>query len=55
LTGASLNATDNYDIDWTVPVCILVLRLTGLAFDIQDGALPDEKKSADQVCMGRIP
>jgi hypothetical protein len=37
-----------------MPYCVLVLRLIGLAFDVQDGAKVDEKddkKSADQVSL----
>lgn len=45
-------ATKDYDITWTMPHCILSLRLIGLVFDVYDGtknpeALPhDQKRTA---------
>ncbi|XP_037502714.1 lysophospholipid acyltransferase 5 [Rhipicephalus sanguineus] len=30
-------ATKDYDITWTMPHCILSLRLIGLVFDVYDG------------------
>jgi hypothetical protein len=41
-------ATDNYDICWTLPQCVLCLRLIGLSFDVSDGALPDKDLVSDQ-------
>lgn len=31
-------ATDEYDVSWTMPQCILCLRLMGFSFDFLDGA-----------------
>lgn len=30
-------ATDDYDLNWTTPHCVLTLRLIGLAYDVTDG------------------
>lgn len=35
--GYYLTATKEYDITWTMPHCILALRLIGLVFDVYDG------------------
>uniref|UniRef100_A0A8B9GZM0 Lysophospholipid acyltransferase 5 n=1 Tax=Astyanax mexicanus TaxID=7994 RepID=A0A8B9GZM0_ASTMX len=37
LTGYYYTATDEYDIKWTMPHCVLTLKLIGLAFDYYDG------------------
>ncbi|KAM8923931.1 lysophospholipid acyltransferase 5 [Pelodytes ibericus] len=37
LGGYYYTATDNYDIKWTMPHCVLTLKLIGLAFDYYDG------------------
>ncbi|KAK5971048.1 hypothetical protein GCK32_020135 [Trichostrongylus colubriformis] len=29
--------SDNYDINWTTPYCVLTLRLTGLVMNVYDG------------------
>ena len=49
LSGYYVNATRDYDITWTMPQCVLCLRLIGLAFDIWDGTKPKESLSKDQV------
>ncbi|XP_022668728.1 lysophospholipid acyltransferase 5-like isoform X3 [Varroa destructor] len=41
LMGYLFTATDNYDIKWTMPHCILCLRLIGVAFDYYDGGAKD--------------
>ncbi|XP_064642988.1 lysophospholipid acyltransferase 5-like isoform X1 [Lineus longissimus] len=41
-------SSQNYDIKWTTPHCVLTLRLTGLAFDVYDGTKKQETLSADQ-------
>ncbi|CAO3600782.1 unnamed protein product [Absidia cylindrospora] len=38
LLGYYYTATDDYDISWTMPQCILCLRLMGFAFDYMDGS-----------------
>lgn len=42
LLGYYFTGTETYDIKWTMPHCVLVLRLIGLSFDISDGQ-EDEK------------
>ena len=37
LVGYYINATDGYDVKWTTPHCVLVLRLIGVVFDVLDG------------------
>lgn len=37
-------ATAEYTIDWTIPHCVLCLRMIGLAFDVMDGQVPVEKR-----------
>ncbi|EEC04873.1 complement c3f, putative [Ixodes scapularis] len=52
--GYYFTATKEYDITWTMPHCILALRLVGLVFDVYDGkkdpaTLPyDQKRTALQ-------
>lgn len=36
--GYYVTETDTYDIKWTTPHCVLVLRLIGLTFDVADTA-----------------
>lgn len=57
LIGYAFTGTDTYDIKWTMPHCVLVLRLIGLSFDVSDGQRPvaelstENKKSA----LARVP
>ncbi|XP_067142730.1 lysophospholipid acyltransferase 5-like [Centruroides vittatus] len=52
LIGYYCTATSDYDIKWSLPHCVLTLRLIGLAFDVFDGCKdpdklpPDQKKTA---------
>lgn len=57
LTGYYFTGTETYDIKWSMPQCVLTLRLIGLAFDLYDGSKPDEELSGDQkkVCLRRSP
>ncbi|XP_058792721.1 lysophospholipid acyltransferase 5 [Phymastichus coffea] len=48
LWGYYTTATKDYDIKWTMPQCVLTLRLIGLAFDLVDGKQPDDKLSSTQ-------
>ncbi|XP_043603556.1 lysophospholipid acyltransferase 5 isoform X3 [Bombus pyrosoma] len=48
LCGYYMTSTDDYDIKWTMPQCVLTLRLIGLAFNLLDGQKPEEKLSASQ-------
>ena len=49
--------TDSYDINWTMPQCILVLRLIGIAFDYYDGQQPPESLGAEnkKVALAQCP
>ncbi|XP_018561683.1 lysophospholipid acyltransferase 5 isoform X1 [Anoplophora glabripennis] len=47
LIGYFYTSTDTYDIIWTMPQCILALRLIGTAYDYYDGHQPHDKLSAD--------
>lgn len=40
LIGYWVTATGTYDIKWTMPQCVLTLRLIGLAFNVFDGQQP---------------
>ncbi|VDN55389.1 unnamed protein product [Dracunculus medinensis] len=44
LFGYWMVETDQYDITWTTPFCIMTLRFTGLVMDVYDG-----KKSKDKI------
>ncbi|XP_028968757.1 lysophospholipid acyltransferase 5 [Galendromus occidentalis] len=48
LAGYYLTATENYDIKWTMPHCILCLRLIGVSFDYYDGGEKDPKLPMDR-------
>lgn len=43
LVGYYSTSTDQYDIKWTMPYCLLTLRLISVAFDYYDGQMPYEK------------
>lgn len=45
--GYYFTTTEHYDITWTMPHCVLVLRLIGLSFDVADASLPEDKQSKD--------
>ncbi|XP_054267493.1 lysophospholipid acyltransferase 5-like isoform X1 [Macrosteles quadrilineatus] len=57
LIGYYVTSTETYDIKWTMPQCVLTLRLTGLAFDLYDGARPPESLSAEnkKVALSKCP
>lgn len=44
--GYVYSSTNDYDINWTLPQCVLVLRLIGLSFDLYDGNQPEESLGA---------
>ncbi|GFY45890.1 lysophospholipid acyltransferase 5 [Trichonephila inaurata madagascariensis] len=46
--GYYITGTNDYDIKWSMPQCVLTLRLIGLAWDVYDGQKPFEKLSNDQ-------
>ena len=39
--GYYMTGTETYDIKWSMPQCVLTLRLIGLAFDLFDGGKPE--------------
>lgn len=57
VVGYIKTETDSYDIIWTMPHCILVLRLSGLAFDIYDGSFPEASlsKESKKVALREVP
>uniref|UniRef100_A0A8C2C2D9 Lysophospholipid acyltransferase 5 n=1 Tax=Cyprinus carpio TaxID=7962 RepID=A0A8C2C2D9_CYPCA len=48
LMGYYYTATDEYDIKWTMPHCVLTLKLIGLALDYYDGGKEQSQMSAEQ-------
>uniref|UniRef100_A0A2L2Y2V1 Lysophospholipid acyltransferase 5 n=1 Tax=Parasteatoda tepidariorum TaxID=114398 RepID=A0A2L2Y2V1_PARTP len=46
--GYYITGTDDYDIKWSMPQCVLTLRLIGLVLDVFDGQKPHDKLSNDQ-------
>ncbi|CAL7949229.1 unnamed protein product [Xylocopa violacea] len=57
LWGYYVTSTSDYDIKWTMPQCVLTLRLIGLTFNVFDGQKPPEKLSAlqKQVALKEKP
>ncbi|XP_066996783.2 lysophospholipid acyltransferase 5 isoform X1 [Anabrus simplex] len=57
LMGYYMTGTETYDIKWSMPQCVLTLRLIGLAFDVYDGRKPIEQLSVEQkkTALDRIP
>ncbi|KAK9884303.1 hypothetical protein WA026_005255 [Henosepilachna vigintioctopunctata] len=47
LIGYYTTSTEYYDINWTMPHCVLVLRLIGIAFDYFDGQQKEDTLGAD--------
>ncbi|XP_053182429.1 lysophospholipid acyltransferase 5 [Scomber japonicus] len=48
LAGYYYTATEEYDIKWTMPHCVLTLKLIGLSFDYFDGGKEPSQLSAEQ-------
>ncbi|XP_043935633.1 lysophospholipid acyltransferase 5 [Protopterus annectens] len=48
LGGYYCTATEQYDIKWTMPHCVLTLKLVGLAFDYYDGGKDKTRLSKEQ-------
>ncbi|XP_013772014.1 lysophospholipid acyltransferase 5-like isoform X1 [Limulus polyphemus] len=48
LIGYYYTGTQDYDIKWTIPHCVLTLRLIGVSYDVYDGRKRVEKLSEDQ-------
>ncbi|XP_057668439.1 lysophospholipid acyltransferase 5 [Diorhabda carinulata] len=54
LIGYFYTSTGDYDITWTMPQCILTLRLIGVAFDLYDGHQPVETLSNDSKKLALV-
>ncbi|KAM6968028.1 lysophospholipid acyltransferase 5 [Aplochiton taeniatus] len=48
LAGYYFTATEEYDIKWTMPHCVLALKLIGLSFDYYDGGKEPSQLNAEQ-------
>ncbi|XP_078064991.1 lysophospholipid acyltransferase 5 [Mustelus asterias] len=48
LAGYYYTATDQYDIKWTMPHCVLTLKLIGLSLDYYDGGKDKSQLSKEQ-------
>lgn len=57
LIGYYLTESNEYDILWTIPHCVLVLRLIGFGFDFADGKYSESELSSDQkeCCIKELP
>lgn len=57
LIGYYLTESNEYDILWTMPHCVLVLRLIGFGFDFADGKYSESELSRDQKenCIKELP
>lgn len=57
LIGYYYTSSDTYDIKWTMPHCVLVLRLIGLSFDVADGQRPPDTLSKEnkKTCLDKPP
>ncbi|XP_018587501.1 lysophospholipid acyltransferase 5 [Scleropages formosus] len=57
LCGYYYTATDQYDIKWTMPHCVLALKLIGLSFDYYDGGKEPPQLSAEQKkgALSKVP
>ena len=40
-TGYIANSSAEYVVNWTMPHCVLCLRLIAVAIDVYDGNLPE--------------
>ncbi|VDO55066.1 unnamed protein product, partial [Onchocerca flexuosa] len=49
LIGYIYSETDNYDINWTTPFCVMTLRFIGLVMDIYDGHKPADELKTYQI------
>ncbi|XP_041961891.1 lysophospholipid acyltransferase 5 [Alosa sapidissima] len=48
LLGYYYTATEEYDIKWTMPHCVLALKLIGMSFDYYDGGREPSQLNAEQ-------
>lgn len=54
LLGYYQTGTDTYDIKWSMPHCVLTLRLIGLTFDYYDGKKKPDQLSEQQKKMALV-
>lgn len=52
--GYYRTGTDTYDIKWSMPHCVLTLRLIGLTFDFYDGKKKPDQLSEQQKKMALV-
>ncbi|CAL4063406.1 unnamed protein product, partial [Meganyctiphanes norvegica] len=57
LAGYYYTGTDTYDIKWSMPHCVLTLRLIALTYDVYDGKKDPAKLSKDQqkTALPQVP
>uniref|UniRef100_A0A1B6D3K0 Lysophospholipid acyltransferase 5 n=1 Tax=Clastoptera arizonana TaxID=38151 RepID=A0A1B6D3K0_9HEMI len=57
LIGYHKTSSETYEINWTMPQCVLTLRLTGLAIDLYDGKQPVESLSvtSKKLALTEVP
>ncbi|XP_030843032.1 lysophospholipid acyltransferase 5 isoform X3 [Strongylocentrotus purpuratus] len=57
LVSYAIYASNDYDMNWTTPQCILTLRMISVAYDLYDGHTPVEKLSPEQksLCFKEPP
>ncbi|SPP76564.1 lysophospholipid acyltransferase 5 [Drosophila guanche] len=57
LLGYFFTSSNEYDILWTMPHCILVLRMIGFGFDVSDGLKAPEALSNEQkeTALPQVP
>ncbi|KAM8870208.1 lysophospholipid acyltransferase 5 isoform 1-T1 [Spinachia spinachia] len=48
LAGYYYTATEEYDIKWTMPQCVLTLKLVGLSYDYYDGGKEPSQLTSEQ-------
>uniref|UniRef100_A0A0K0FR60 Lysophospholipid acyltransferase 5 n=1 Tax=Strongyloides venezuelensis TaxID=75913 RepID=A0A0K0FR60_STRVS len=49
MVGYWFTESEEYDINWTTPYCIMVLRLIGLCLDVYDGTVDSKSLSGDAL------
>ncbi|XP_057670002.1 lysophospholipid acyltransferase 5-like [Diorhabda carinulata] len=54
ITGYIYTSTESYDITWTMPQCVITLRLIAIAFDLYDGRKPIEKLSHESKKLALV-
>uniref|UniRef100_A0A8C6WYG0 Lysophospholipid acyltransferase 5 n=1 Tax=Neogobius melanostomus TaxID=47308 RepID=A0A8C6WYG0_9GOBI len=55
LAGYYYTATEEYDIKWTMPHCVLTLKLVGLAWDYYDGGQENLNAEQKMSSLSSVP